>query len=151
MRRTPFPAHVIPLRRVTPLRDSGRVTGPDRATRLAVLERDSWRCVACGIPVRGRPHSLQHRLARRMGGTRGPVTNSPVNLILLCGSATSPGGCHLRCEQRDPAMHAAGCWLESWQNPAAEPVLVAGYGSGALVWLTPDGAYSTVPPGGGAA
>ena len=113
-------------------------------TRGLVLARDSWQCVACGKPVGGAFTwwSIQHRKARGQGGT-----NDPSNLIALCGSATSEG-CHLKCEQREREMQAQGYWLESWQDPATEPVMVHdGHGSGVMVWLLPDGTYSTVAPG----
>jgi hypothetical protein len=90
--------------------------------------------------------SIQHRLARGQGGT-----NDPTNLLALCGSATS-AGCHLRCEQRDREMQARGYWLESWQNPATEPVMVhSEHGSGVTVWLTPEGTYALEAPEGSAA
>lgn len=123
-----------------------RNTGPSKAVRLQVLERDGYKCAACGCNVISKPHSVQHRKARGSGGSSDPAINSPSNLILLCGSATTPGSCHLKCEQRDPHMHAAGFWLWSWQDPAAEPVLLHGAGSGMKVWLTPSGTYSTEPP-----
>ena len=123
-----------------PVRD----TGPSRLVRTIVLERDQHACVACGKPV-GLPGtwwSIQHRLARGQGGG-----NDLPNLILLCGSATSDG-CHLKCEQRDRHMQAQGYWLESWQDPAAEPVMIhSEHGGGAMVWLLPDGAYGLAAPG----
>jgi hypothetical protein len=121
-----------------------RDTGPARLVRSVVLDRDQYACLACGKPV-GLPGtwwSIQHRLARGQGGT-----NDLFNLILLCGSATS-AGCHLRCEQRDREMQAMGYWLESWQNPAAEPVMVhSEHGSGVTVWLAADGTYRFEAPG----
>lgn len=122
-------------------------TGPDRGTRELVLERDDYRCASCSIPILGKPYSLQHRNARGMGGTSNPAANSPANLITLCGSATSPGGCHLLCEQRDREMHALGFWLENGQDPAATPVLHAVHG---WVLLSPDGEVWPIPTGGAA-
>lgn len=123
-----------------PVRD----TGPSQKIRGLVLARDNWQCVACGKPAGGAFTwwSIQHRLARGQGGT-----NDPSNLILLCGSATSDG-CHLKCEQRDRHMQAQGYWLESWQDPAAEPVMIHGeHGAGAMAWLLPDGQYGFEAPG----
>lgn len=121
-------------------------TGPSRKVRAMVLERDSWSCVSCGGDISdGHPYSIQHRLARGQGGT-----NDLFNLIVLCGSATSRG-CHLKAERRDPHMHAAGWYLESWQDPAAEPVMIQGADGGATVWLTADGQYAFEPISGSAA
>ena len=45
-------------------------------------------------------------------------------------------------------MQAQGYWLESWQNPASEPVMVhSEHGSGVTVWLLPDGTYGLEAPG----
>ncbi len=49
-------------------------------------------------------------------------------------------------EQRNLHMHAMGYYLESWQDPRAEPVMVHGLQGGASVWLTADGKYSTTLP-----
>ena len=131
-----------PLQRRTPLRTSKakrtgrRDTGPDRTTRELVLERDDYTCAGCGNSVYGRQYSLQHRLARGMGGTSDPAANRPSNLITLCGSATSPGGCHLACEKRDKGLNERGFWLERHQRPALEPVAHALHG---WVYLLDDG------------
>lgn len=156
MKRSPMPRRVTPLRAKTMLRarkpltakpakrKAPKDTGPARLVRNVVLERDGYACLACGKPA-GMPGawwSIQHRVARGQGGT-----NDLTNLILLCGSATS-AGCHLRCEQRDREMQAQGYWLESWQDPAAEPVMVHGeHGGGVTVWLLPDGTYGFEAPG----
>lgn len=144
-----------PLKRKQPLRTSrekrtgSQNTGPDRSVREIVDERDDWTCACCGNSVYGRPFSRQHRVARGMGGTSDPALNLPSNLILLCGSATSPGGCHLACEQREERMHELGFWLNSWENPAVVPVAHASYG---WVLLLDDGGVDVLPlPRGGAA
>lgn len=106
------------------------------------MERDQYQCVACSKPV-GLPGtwwSIQHRVARGQGGG-----NEAWNLVALCGSATSPG-CHLLCEQRDRDMHYRGYWLESWQDPRLEPVMVCGEQGGSLAWLTAGGEYSMTAP-----
>ena len=43
-------------------------------------------------------------------------------------------------------MQARGYWLESWQDPRAEPVMIAGEDGGVTVWLTDDGGYSLTAP-----
>lgn len=119
-----------------------RDTGPSRKVRALVMAREDKRCAACGISVIGRPYSVQHRVARGMGGTSDPAANSPERLVLLCGSATTPGSCHARCEARDPDMHARGFWLWSWEDPALIPVMLASeHGSGVTAWLATDGTY----------
>lgn len=121
-----------------------RDTGPDRETRMLVLERDGAACICCGRAVLGRlGHSLQHRQARGMGGTKDPSRNSPVNLITVCGLlATDPDSCHFWIEQRHEQARELGYWVPSWQDPAEVPVHVVGIG---VVWLDPDGYYIPAP------
>lgn len=139
-RRTPLVAHK-PLERRTPLREvslkraasSGKPsrpkdTGPGRATRDLVMERDGFSCAWCGRQLLTGPRSLQHRRARGMGGRPSGDANRPSNLLLLCGSATSPGGCHTWAESRAEEAWVAGLWVPSWQDPADVPVLHAQYG-----------------------
>ena len=126
-------------------------TGPSRLVREEVMARDSFRCCGCGVGIIGRDWSMQHRNARGMGGTSREEINSPANLLVLCGLSTTPGSCHLRCEQRDPVMHERGLWLKSWQNPFTEPVLVAAEHGLLKLWLTADAGYSLVQPDGVAA
>jgi 5-methylcytosine-specific restriction protein A len=133
-RRTPL-VRRAPLREVSAKRVTAGVkptrrrdTGPGQPTRDLVYERDGYCCVWCGRQLLTGPRSLQHRQARGMGGTTDPAANNPSNLILLCGSATTPGGCHLWAEQRGDDARIAGLWVPSWQNPADVPVLHAAYG-----------------------
>ena len=118
-----------------------RDTGPDKATRLLVLERDSYACVCCGVSVEGRLYSLQHRKRRSQGGT-----NDATNLVTVLGDGTQ--GCHARIDSRiDPADEARGYTCRSYQDPALVPVMVfEASASGITVWLTADGQYSTEPP-----
>jgi 5-methylcytosine-specific restriction protein A len=135
-------------RKRTPLRD----TGPSPAVRKLIRDREGMLCGACGVCVTDRPFSIQHRQARGMGGTADPAANLPSNLVLLCGSATSPGGCHLLCEDRDPDMHGRGFWLWSWENPAEVGIMLASEaGSGQTVRLDDLGGYSFTDPEGVAA
>lgn len=120
-------------------------TGPGKVTRKLVLERDGYQCVRCGRPAGPGigVYSLQHRVARGVGGG-----NSPANLIVLCGSATTL--CHGEVEaKRDPHDLEAGYRLESTQDPGTEAVMLASeHGSGVTKYLTEDGGYSDYPPGG---
>ena len=57
-----------------------------------------------------------------MGGTTDPAANSPSNLVLLCGSATTPGGCHTAVEKfRDSAV-STGWIVPRPVNPATVPI-----------------------------
>jgi hypothetical protein len=140
-----------PLKRREPLRTSRekrtgrRDTGPDRSVKAIVDERDDWTCACCGNSVYGRPFSRQHRVARGMGGTSLKWKNRAGNIVLLCGSATSPGGCHLACEQRDERMHELGFWLEQSQRPWLEPIAHAVHG---WVYLLDDGTVMDAETGG---
>jgi 5-methylcytosine-specific restriction endonuclease McrA len=115
-------------------------TGPDRKTRAAVLIRDGYACVRCGQPCGPGigSYSLQHRVARGVGGGNGMS-----NLILLCGSATT--GCHAVAEARHRDDNAAGWWLESWQDPRAEGVLYACRDGGICRWLDDEGSLLDEP------
>jgi hypothetical protein len=136
--------------RLSPQRSTGRKdTGFSATVKAAVRERARYRCEACGAYLGDCGGQLQHRLARRMGGSRSPLISTAANAALLCGTPNS--GCHGRAESRDRDMNAEGFWLESWQSPLAEPIMLHGSGSGVTVWLTEDGHYSLAPVGGGIA
>jgi hypothetical protein len=93
-------------------------TGPNRATRDAVLGRANYRCERCGFGLSSLGYSLQHRIARGMGGTRGAWINSPCNLAVLCGSATT--FCHGIVERRRKTEY--GWWLNRTDDPSIVPV-----------------------------
>jgi hypothetical protein len=115
-----------PLRRSSPKagrpppRKRPKDTGPSAAVRKLVLERDGWRCFCCGRSVLSREYSLQHRQARKIGGTSRPEINSPANLVVLLGSATTE--CHGRVESRREEAARLGYSLRSWQKPETTPV-----------------------------
>ena len=148
-RRAPLrPVRAEPRQRARESREQGaatrrapRDTGPSRKVRDLVVARDSGLCVGCGKPVGGGTWwSLQHRVARGVGGG-----NSPCNLVTLCGLANT--GCHGLCEARDREMHARGLWLRSDENPAMVPVtLFSEHGSRVTAWLTDDGTYAFEAP-----
>lgn len=101
-RRAPAKLHA------TPPTSKARGNEPSRAVKKAVLVRDDWHCQRCGRQVLGRPFSRQHLLPRGRGGGNGMR-----NLALVCGSATTPGGCH------DEIEHQARrrCTMEGWLVP----------------------------------
>lgn len=98
-----------------------------KPTRLLVLIRDEWLCQVCGRNLAhaylSGDYSLQHRRARGMGGSKRPDTNSPANLILVCGHATDPDGCHYRIESNPAWAAERGLRLRQNQTPAECPVL----------------------------
>lgn len=140
-------ARRTPGRTTKEKRTGRRDTGPDRSVKDIVDERDDWTCAFCGNSVFGRPFSRQHRVARGMGGTSNPALNRPSNIVLLCGSATSPGGCHLLCEQRNERMHELGFWLKNHEDPAKVPLAHAVHG---WVFLADDGSVVDAETGGAA-
>lgn len=102
------------------------VTGFSPKTRALILERDGYRCVACGST---RDLEIQHVRARGMGGSRLPWVNSAGNGILLCRTD------HATCEARAEVMHIGGYWRYSWQKPG--PVYYAA--EDRWYWLNDDG------------
>lgn len=117
-----------------------RMTGPTKATRVLVWERDGGACAWCGGPVWEGDHSLQHRRARGMGGTRRLDANSPANLVLVCGSATTK--CHHDIESHPQEAARRGFRLRQGEDPARVPVLYAG-----RVWvvLGHEGGWERLP------
>jgi hypothetical protein len=107
---------------------------------LIVLERDGWRCRACGTWL-GRAGTVYRRLEQAASG---PALDSPDDLpnqVLLCKA------CGRLCAEHDPRMLAAGYWLRRGGDPAREPIVVqAEDGHRLSIWLTADGRYSTAPP-----
>jgi 5-methylcytosine-specific restriction enzyme A len=127
------------LQRRSPLRTSRkkktgrRDTGPDRATRDLVAERDAG-CVNCGIG----PYGLQvhHRKPRRMGGRTDPRINAPSNLISLCQA------CHTWVELRRTEALDMGLLVRENDDPRKVPVPHAELG---LVFLDDAGGWSPAP------
>lgn len=70
-----------------------------------------------------------------MGGTKDPAANLPSNLVLLCGSATTPGGCHTSVEKARQAAISTGWIVARTADPETVPVkMISGW------WfLRPDG------------
>lgn len=125
-----------------------RRTGLDVALVDQLFERAQSRCEACGHGLlrsgRGRYWSVQHRRAHGMGGTRWPGIDLSSNLLILCGHATTPGGCHYFCEQRNGYAEECGWVVPRHLDPVTVSVLVAGVGRR---YLTNEATYSTEPPG----
>jgi 5-methylcytosine-specific restriction endonuclease McrA len=105
-----------------------------REARAIVLARDSNTCQRCGANLLYKLASIQHRRPRGAGGSA--WVDIPSNLVLLCGSATSPG-CHAHVETHRVDALADG-WLIpklSSKHPSEVPLLsIHGW-----VLLTDDG------------
>lgn len=113
------------------------------AFRHAVMKRDGWMCQNCPALA----DDVQHRIRRGMGGTSDPrIAFGMCNGVALCRR------CHDRCERkRDAEMHAHGFWLETAQDPAAEPVVALTASGRVRHWPLADGTYSLTSPAGRAA
>lgn len=129
-------------------------TGPDEVTLLLVQQR-AYRygrgvcCEGCGALLfgdRGWGWSVHHRQPRGMGGTRRPEANTPPWLLVLCGSATTPGSCHQRAESHRTDAIAGGWLVPRGLDPTTVAVLID-RGS-RWVYLGADGEYLTGPIGG---
>lgn len=108
-------------------------------TRALVLERDNYQCQRCGAPGT----NIHHRRPRGMGGTRRRDTNTPVNLITLCGSGTT--GCHGWIESHRDEARELGFLVVQAGVPALVPVQTIN----GQVFLTADGRQipaATEPP-----
>lgn len=56
-----------------------------------------------------------------MGGSRERTINGAANVICLCGSATTPGGCHLRVEAYRDWARSCGLLLYRTEEPSEVP------------------------------
>jgi hypothetical protein len=145
LRRPGMPQDRAWSRRV-PTRSSQHA-GPSARVRRLVFARAFGFCESCGISVIGRPYSIQPRVEQATGATSRAEANAVWNLTLLCGSAESPGGCHLLCEQRDQDMHDRGMWLCSWESPRRVPLrLFNPEGPRIRAWLNHQGTYDLEAP-----
>lgn len=120
-----------------------RNTGPSTATRKVVWSRAHGCCERCGKAISGN-YSIHHRKPRGMGGTKDAAANSPSNLVLLCGSATTPEGCHTAVEKFRQAALNTGWIVTRTADPARVPLK---YPSGRWYLLNDDGSMTeTVRP-----
>jgi hypothetical protein len=78
-----------------------------------------------------------------MGGSRLHWINSPENLVLVCGSATSAGHCHQHIERHPDEARERGFRLYDTQSAFATPV--KDY-AGELWFLYPEGHRSIFEP-----
>lgn len=119
-------------------------TGFTPATKLLIRTRagngdpDQARCEATGVWLGRHGGEIQHRNARRLGGSR--LRNNVANGVLLSKAA------HRLAESRSAHMHAAGMWLLSTEDSLQEPIMLHGLQGGVTVWLTDDGQYADSAP-----
>lgn len=123
-------------------------TGPSPATRRLVLDRAQGCCELCGRLLHDGTtwigaHSVHHRQPRGMGGTTRPDANAVWVLLLLCGSATTPDGCHTYVETNRTEALANGWLVPQAGEPATVLVHVQVSGHLTPVLLTADGTYDT--------
>ena len=145
------------LARVPRRRDSGFSPQVRHAVRVRAGNGDpaTALCEGCGRWLGYDGGQVQHRLARRAGGSRDPVIGTVMNALLLCGTPAS--GCHGAAESRSPRAWLAGLWLRSGDDiPAAAVRLyylnpAAGISRTRRVFLLADGTYGTAPDRGAAA
>lgn len=94
-----------------------------KRVRVLVLERDGG-CLRCGVHVSVRGYSLHHRKGRRaLPGM--PDPHVPENLVTLCGSGTTPQGCHLWAHSHSQEAYEQGWMIRrgGGGDPAEVPVL----------------------------
>jgi 5-methylcytosine-specific restriction protein A len=148
LRRTPLVAKKQLQRRTAMARTVGkqrkqRDTGPTQATKVLLWARANGRCELCGRDLEhGFPFSRHHRRPRGSGGSTVSWINDVTNLLLLCGSATTPDGCHLLVEKHRDHAKALG-WLIPYSSPYTPAELPVSLEPGrGLVYLTADGGYA---------
>ena len=116
-------------------------TGPTLATVHQVWARDEGCCARCGSAItgtRGTDWSVHHRAPRSMGGSKRAWINSPANLVILCGHATSPDGCHQWVESNRDAARDAGFLISANGNLTASQVPIE-HAIHSTVYLCEDG------------
>lgn len=73
--------------------------------------RDAGRCVRCGVPVAGIPHSCHHRQLKGQGGH-----DMMSNRATTCGTGTT--GCHGWIHAHPILARIFGWLLQPWDEPA---------------------------------
>lgn len=84
-----------------------------------VLHRSHGMCeVCCAVGTQ-----THHRRPRGMGGSTDPVTNTPANLLRVCG-AGSATGCHFLIETNRARSYNLGLLIRRHVPPTDVPVLL---------------------------
>lgn len=100
-------------------------------TNALLMDRCGGICELCQSAPASNRH---HRRPRGAGGSKDPITDSVVNLLMLCGSGTT--GCHQYVESNRALAYENGWLVRQGHNPEAIPVRLL-----ELVYLAPDGSY----------
>lgn len=101
--------------------------------REYVLARDMYACRRCLRNLLGQPYSLHHRQGRR-----GADPHRYSNVITLCGSATTPGGCHSFAHSNPAESYRTGLMVRRNSLDDTEEVPLIDL-NGFAVCLTNDG------------
>jgi hypothetical protein len=111
-RKKPMPRGTSQLRRTgtAKTRKASVSTVIPKSIKDGINDRDAGLCQRCGRVIGSGPFSRHHRDPRGMGGSK--LRHTLANVVLLCGSATTPGGCHHQVEScREQAE------LDGWLVP----------------------------------
>lgn len=113
------------------------------AVRAAVTARDDGACRRCGR--RNMFMSRHHRKPRKMGGANRADAGRLSNVVTLCGSATTPGGCHLWVEENRDTAREQGWLLYDYADPQEVPLQDV---HGRWFYLHDDGSTAPQQPSG---
>lgn len=104
------------------------MTAIPKTVRDIVDRRAAGSCERCGFLLDGygAEYSRHHRIPRAMGGSRDPMVHGAANIVLICGSATSPLGCHHHVESYRDEGRREGFLLFHSQTPSEAPVFYRG-------------------------
>lgn len=98
------------------------------------MERDDYRCFRCGVPLANvwAGYSCHHRQSRSVG------PDTPDNLIMLCGSGSSPH-CHFYVHQHPAESRDKGWIISKYIDRDSIPDIPAYHYRLGMVTLSPDG------------
>lgn len=105
--------------------------------RAVVDARDEHACVFCGNPASDR----HHRRFKGMGGSSLPDTDSPQNIVALCGLGNT-SGCHGRAHSEPEWARANGYRVPNGTDPLTVPITHHAWG---VCWLLADGGFTLDP------
>ena len=109
------------------------MTAIPKRVRVQVLLRDHNCCRRCGVHISVRGYSLHHRKGRQ-----GEDANLRSNLVTLCGSGTTPNGCHAWAHSHPEKAYATGWMVRRLgdDDPAEVPLVDV---AGRVFCLTDEG------------
>lgn len=114
--------------------------------RERIHRRDGRFCARCDRSLVDYPSSIHHRLPRRMGGTKNPLSNDTRNLITLCGTGTT--GCHGWVESHREEALAQGWLIRSYDDLDAPMLRLDGLVIRLSGFVRAESAPDTLPVGG---